>query len=167
MRCEGLRLPCCPSPPPRDWLNEMLLAPPTPAAKQAQRRAKPSSHQTRLLSSLSGHRNLPPQGLLHPAEAAGSPCCLWRLSLRLASPSAQPGFTHVRSSRNRKGIEGFGYPAFLGPLCPRLMLGSVLPSFPQTALLPTTISPSWLSHHFGCSLKYAGSGGGRELMGLL
>lgn len=144
--------------PPRDWLNEMLLAPPTPAAKQAQRRAKPSSHQTRLLSSLSGHRNLPPQGLLHPAEAVGSPCCLWRLSLRLASPSAQPGFTHVRSSRNRKGIEGFGYPAFLGPLCPCLVLGS---------LLPATISPSWLSHHFGCSLKYSGAGGGHELMGLL
>lgn len=155
---KGSGYPAAPHLPPRDWLNEMLLAPPTPAAKQAQRRAKPSSHQTRLLSSLSGHRNLPPQGLLHPAEAVGSPCCLWRLSLRLASPSAQPGFTHVRSSRNRKGIEGFGYPAFLVPLCPCLVLGS---------LLPATISPSWLSHHCGCSLKYSGAGGGHELMGLL
>lgn len=50
-----------------------------------------------------------------PAEAGGSPCCLWRLSLRPASPSAQPGFAHVRHSRNRKGIEGFGYSGFLRP----------------------------------------------------
>ena len=52
MRCKGLRLRHCPQPPPRDWMNEMLLVPPVPEEKQAQRRVKPSFHQTQLLKSL-------------------------------------------------------------------------------------------------------------------
>lgn len=117
MRCKGLRLPHCPQPPPRDGMNEMLLVPPIPEAKQAQRRVKPSFHQTQLLKSVLEHKIF-----CHKTprthRSRGRPCCLQRLSLHPASLSAQPSFAHVRHSRNRKGIEGFGYSGFLGPLGP-------------------------------------------------
>lgn len=91
MRCKGIWLHHCPQPPPRDWMNEMLLVPPIPEAKQAQRRVKPSFHQTQLPKSLPEHEILrhespcvpqkPGEPLL-PAEAepaSRQPLCTARL----------------------------------------------------------------------------------------
>lgn len=80
MRCKGLWLHRCPQPPPRDWMNETLLVPPIPEAKQAQSRVKPSFHQTQLLKSLPEHEIFPQE----------TPCVLQKPGEPLLPAEAEP-----------------------------------------------------------------------------